>query len=157
MINQTAETVNPPQGVPFIVEALIDAMKRSGGLQTEGIFRISTRPDLLRSLRSKFEGGDYIVSGQHADPHVCGCLLKEWLRNLPEPLIPAAMRDRALDLSHKSKEKGPNCVVVEGGAMEQFLLELPKANRVLIYRLLDLFLEVAFFGRLSRSMQGNLT
>lgn len=43
----------------------------------------------VEELRDTFDRGDYIVKESIRDVHTVAAVLKLWLRNLREPLIPA--------------------------------------------------------------------
>ncbi|GIY53288.1 rho GTPase-activating protein 11A [Caerostris extrusa] len=55
-----------------------------------GLFRKAGSKIRQRELRLKIENGD-ILEG--SEPNDVACLLKQWLRELPEPLIPQHMHD----------------------------------------------------------------
>jgi len=80
---------NPDLEVPLIVPVLIKALRDLGGVNMKGIFRISAGKDELISLRKQLEKGDFEVKVD--SPHVPAGMLKEWLRELAEPLIPAEL------------------------------------------------------------------
>ena len=57
------------------------------GILTEGIFRISGAKSRIKQIREHFDKGLPIAWGDDINPHDVACLLKEYLRCLPEPLI----------------------------------------------------------------------
>ena len=58
-----------------------------GGLRTSGIFRIPGDLDRVNELKIVIDKGRYSLSGQE-DPSIAASLLKLWLRELAQPLIP---------------------------------------------------------------------
>lgn len=72
---------------PLILHSLAEAVVNNGGLTTEGIFRISANQVDLDQLRHNLESGVYHVPA-NVNPHVPAALLKFWLRELADPLIP---------------------------------------------------------------------
>lgn len=88
-----AETMKFERGrsnrkVPYIVEACIDFL-RQYGTEIEGIFRLPGRMVLVRELKDKFDEGEQVVLDlNEMDVHSVASLLKQYLRELPECLIP---------------------------------------------------------------------
>ncbi|KAG0378983.1 hypothetical protein BGX24_002136 [Mortierella sp. AD032] len=73
--------------VPRLMVFLKECVIELGGLKTEGIFRISGDLGAVAELRARIELGNYDISGI-TDPHVPCSLLRLWIRDLPEPVIP---------------------------------------------------------------------
>ncbi|KAI9314749.1 Rho GTPase activation protein [Dichotomocladium elegans] len=78
--------------IPRIVPFLADAVIRTNGQRSEGIFRVPGDADAITDLRVRIENGNYDASGI-TDPNVPASLLKYWIRDLPEPLICAEYYD----------------------------------------------------------------
>lgn len=72
--------------VPAIVTACINHLE-TFGLHTTGIFRVSTSLKRIRQLREDLDSGKEIQFGEEHSPHDVAALLKEFLRDLPEPLL----------------------------------------------------------------------
>mmetsp|Transcript_15499 Transcript_15499/g.46419 ORF Transcript_15499/g.46419 Transcript_15499/m.46419 type:complete len:801 (-) Transcript_15499:51-2453(-) len=85
----------PQLEVPLILTSLTDAVIRLGGAKTEGIFRVPGDTDNVINLRLAIDRGNYDIS-HVKDPHVAGSLLKLWLREFQEPLIPAVFYDECI-------------------------------------------------------------
>ncbi|KAG0055632.1 hypothetical protein BGZ83_007932 [Gryganskiella cystojenkinii] len=73
--------------VPRLMVFLKESVVQLGGLKTEGIFRISGDLGSVAELRARIELGNYDI-GAITDPHVPCSLLRLWIRDLPEPVIP---------------------------------------------------------------------
>jgi len=71
--------------VPQILTVLSEGIVRLGGLFTEGIFRIAGPTPAILSARKQIDKGDYALPID--DVHILAALLKQFLRDLPEPLI----------------------------------------------------------------------
>lgn len=80
---------------PKILTFLANAILKLNGCQTEGIFRVPGDADLITELKLRIENGEYDLKNI-TDPHVPASLLKFWLRDLADPLIPTDMYDRVL-------------------------------------------------------------
>ncbi|KAI9503375.1 Rho GTPase activation protein, partial [Coemansia spiralis] len=89
------ELVNRKTGLPKILELLTGLIISLGGESTEGLFRVPGDSDTVAMARLQFEAGHPDFS-QIRDPNVPASLLKEWLRDLAEPLIPESFYDRCM-------------------------------------------------------------
>ncbi|KAF9439153.1 hypothetical protein BGZ76_010746 [Entomortierella beljakovae] len=81
--------------VPRLMVFLKESVINLGGLKTEGIFRISGDLGAVAELRARIELGNYDISGI-TDPHVPCSLLRLWIRDLPEPIIPYEMYQQCI-------------------------------------------------------------
>ncbi|KAJ1921886.1 hypothetical protein H4219_000232 [Mycoemilia scoparia] len=96
------EYVDKKYGLPRLMTFLVDLILKLKGMKSEGIFRVPGNRDLVYMLRIKLEAGDYEADGL-TDPHVVASLLKEWLRELSEPLVPSDLYDECV--SHAENYK----------------------------------------------------
>ncbi|KDQ06482.1 hypothetical protein BOTBODRAFT_121441 [Botryobasidium botryosum FD-172 SS1] len=76
--------------VPIILPFLTDGVLALGGTKAEGIFRVPGDGELVSDLRVRIDKGHYNLEGID-DCHVPASLLKLWLRELQDPLIPTEM------------------------------------------------------------------
>ncbi|KAJ1731916.1 hypothetical protein LPJ61_002295 [Coemansia biformis] len=79
-------------GVPTILEHLTTQIVRLGGDRTEGLFRVPADADAVTMARLRLEAG-CLDTPRDGDPNIPASLLKEWLRDLAEPLVPEALYD----------------------------------------------------------------
>ncbi len=84
----------PALTMPRIVPFLIAKVKERGGYLTEGIFRISFQKEALNEMRKQFDSGNYEVTS--SSPHAPAALLKEWLRDLYDALVPTDLYPEAI-------------------------------------------------------------
>ncbi len=79
----------PPteSGTPVVVEKCLESLKEKG-MKTEGLFRVSATVKQINLLKKSFDKGEDVDFNLIDDPHVISCVLKQYLRDLPEPLIP---------------------------------------------------------------------
>eukprot|EP00474_Spongospora_subterranea_P001479 CRZ01937.1 hypothetical protein [Spongospora subterranea] len=77
----------PNHKLPNIFTVLKAALIRSGGLFTEGIFRISPEASLVVDLAKQMDSGNLNISAD-LPVHVPAALLKKWMRELSTPIIP---------------------------------------------------------------------
>ena len=79
---------NTPCVIPFIVTRLCNYIENSGGMLQEGLFRISGNAKLVEKLKQSFDStGDASLEVEGDFPSAAA-LLKQFLRELPQPLIP---------------------------------------------------------------------
>ncbi|GMR52950.1 hypothetical protein PMAYCL1PPCAC_23145 [Pristionchus mayeri] len=91
----------PHLRIPWIESTLIDLVLNAGGSSLEGIFRVAADPEQIATAKARLD--QWLVPAV-SDAHVAACLLKAWLRELPEPLIPPSMYQRALDAGENPQE-----------------------------------------------------
>ncbi|XP_039994648.1 rho GTPase-activating protein 22 [Xiphias gladius] len=77
-----------PQGlVPVLVEQCV-CFIREHGLKEEGLFRAPGQTNHVRQLQDAFDRGEKPVFDNTTDVHTVASLLKLYIRELPEPIIP---------------------------------------------------------------------
>lgn len=74
--------------IPFIVTRLCSYIEASGGIQQEGLFRISGNVKLIEKLKHSFDTAGDAPLETEGDLASAAGLLKQFLRELPQPLIP---------------------------------------------------------------------
>ncbi|KAI9205889.1 MyTH4 domain-containing protein [Polychytrium aggregatum] len=87
IMREQAKT-HPELDLPKILSFLATAILDMNGCGTEGIFRVPGDADAVTDLKCRVEKNAYDLSGI-TDPNVPSSLLKLWLRDLAEPLIPS--------------------------------------------------------------------
>ncbi|KAJ8250743.1 hypothetical protein COCON_G00226650 [Conger conger] len=76
-----------PRLAPLLVEQCVDFI-REQGLDEEGLFRMPGQANLVKELQDAFDCGDKPLFNSTTDVHTVASLLKLYLRELPEPVIP---------------------------------------------------------------------
>lgn len=92
--------------VPAVVNILSNAIRDMGGLTAEGIFRISADSGIINALRTQFNSGNYSLELMKGNPHAAACLLKLWLRELPDPVLPRSVYAEIIEGFHKGGGNG---------------------------------------------------
>ena len=80
--------------VPRVLVALTDCIEKSGGYKAEGIFRVSASAEKVSQMKMQIESGDFDLAP--TNPHTPACLLKQWIAELAEPVVPADLYDLML-------------------------------------------------------------
>ncbi|CAJ1067583.1 rho GTPase-activating protein 22 [Xyrichtys novacula] len=73
--------------VPLLVEQCV-CFIRDHGLEEEGLFRAPGQTNHVRELQDAFDRGEKPVFDSTTDVHTVASLLKLYIRELPEPIIP---------------------------------------------------------------------
>ena len=100
-------------------------------MKAEGIFRVPGDNDSVSGLKLRIDRGYYTLDGVD-DPHVLASLMKLWLRELCDPLVPEELYNECI---HNSKDPDACVQIVE---------RLPTINRrvvLFVISFLQLFLE----------------
>ncbi|XP_015195665.1 rho GTPase-activating protein 24 isoform X2 [Lepisosteus oculatus] len=93
---------------PMLVEQCVDFI-RQRGLKEEGLFRLPGQANLVKELQDAFDCGEKPSFDCNTDVHTVASLLKLYLRELPEPVIPFAKYEEFLTctkLFNKDEESG---------------------------------------------------
>ncbi|XP_070833718.1 rho GTPase-activating protein 22 [Chaetodon trifascialis] len=77
----------PQRLVPVLVEQCVSFI-REHGLEEEGLFRAPGQTNHVRELQDAFDRGEKPVFDSTTDVHTVASLLKLYIRELPEPIIP---------------------------------------------------------------------
>lgn len=120
----------PSRKVPIILPFLADGILALGGTQSEGIFRVPGDGDAVSELKLRIDKGYYTLDGVD-DLHILASLLKPWMRELCEPLVPEEMYNECI-----AAREPEECVGI--------VRRLPSINRrvvLFVVSFLQLFLE----------------
>ncbi|KAJ1964687.1 hypothetical protein GGI12_001256 [Dipsacomyces acuminosporus] len=90
------DLIGRDSGLPLILEQLTQLITKLGGERTEGLFRVPGDSDAVSIARLQIEAGQPDFSSIH-DPNIPASLLKEWLRDLAEPLMPESMYEACIE------------------------------------------------------------
>ncbi|XP_067372862.1 rho GTPase-activating protein 6-like isoform X2 [Channa argus] len=121
--------------VPRVVDLCCQHLEKHG-LQTVGIFRVGSSKKRVRQLREEFDQGWELHLDEEHSVHDVAALLKEFLRDLPDPLLTrelytAFINTMLLDYSDQVS------------AIQLLIFLLPPCNSDTLQRLLSLLSTVA--------------
>ncbi|MEQ2282377.1 hypothetical protein AMECASPLE_000044 [Ameca splendens] len=113
----------PQRVVPVLVE-LCASFIRENGLKEEGLFRAPGQTNHVRELQDAFDRGEKPVFDSSTDVHTVASLLKLYIRELPEPIIPFSKYTQFLSCAQLlSKDK--EMAIVE---LSKQVKSLPQVN-----------------------------
>ncbi|XP_023563390.1 unconventional myosin-IXb isoform X1 [Octodon degus] len=135
--------------VPLVLEKLLEHVELHG-LYTEGLYRKSGTAHRTRELRQALQTDPVAVRLEDFPIHAITGVLKQWLRELPEPLMTFAQYGdflRAVELPEKQEQLAAIYTVLE---------HLPKANHDSLERLIFHLVKVALLEDVNRMSPGAL-
>ncbi|XP_063311506.1 unconventional myosin-IXb isoform X4 [Pelobates fuscus] len=135
--------------VPVVMEMLLEYLEMHG-LYTEGIYRKSGAANRMRELKQSLEKDPNSVKLENYPIHTITGILKQWLRELPEPLMTFAQYGeflRAVELPEKQEQL---C------AIYKVLGQLPQANYNSLERLIFHLVKVAVEENVNRMSPNSL-
>ena len=130
--------VAPAEPLPRIYATLVDMIVTNGGLKSEGIFRLSASMQEVARLRTTLDKGAFNVEF-HGDPNTPACVLKQWIGELQEPLIPPSCAETMLENQGSSEQIAASAEAC-----------LPAINARLLRALLQLLRKVLQFSEQNR-------
>ncbi|XP_076375800.1 rho GTPase activating protein at 102A isoform X2 [Megalopta genalis] len=122
--------------VPAVVRQCIRHLEITG-LRTLGVFRVSPSKKRVRQLREDFDCGRESKIGPDQCPHDVAALLKEYFRDLPDPLL---CRDLYQAFVHTQKIRNRR---LQQEALQHLIQLLPTPNRETLWALLNFLSVVA--------------
>jgi len=85
-VMEIQEESDPNLKIPKIVPILTKAVEELEGFNIEGIFRVPGDTEQVLALRVQMDNGNYEI---HADDaNIPASLLKLWMRELEDPIVP---------------------------------------------------------------------
>ncbi|XP_054471111.1 rho GTPase-activating protein 6-like isoform X2 [Anoplopoma fimbria] len=135
--------------VPRVVDLCCQHLEKYG-LQTVGIFRVGSSKKRVRQLRKNFDQGWEVHLGEEPSVHDVAALLKEFLRDMPDPLLTRELYTAFINtmmLDHSFQES----------AIQLLIFLLPPCNSDTLQRLLCLLSTVAAHADNSLDNDGQIT
>nr|XP_046247237.1 rho GTPase-activating protein 45 isoform X2 [Scatophagus argus] len=142
-------------GIPFIITKCISEIERRA-LKMKGIYRVNGVKTRVEKLCQAFENGKELVELSQCSPHDISNVLKLYLRQLPEPIMPFCLYNSLMGVAKESLQGeaetpereeaesspavvrgpelvdlGPNTepeVLIMVDKLKELLKQLPKAN-----------------------------
>ncbi|XP_077574102.1 rho GTPase-activating protein 45 [Stigmatopora nigra] len=165
-------------GIPFIVTKCVSEIERRA-LRMKGIYRVNGVKTRVEKLCQAFENGKELVELSQCSPHDISNVLKLYLRQLPEPILPfhlynslvgsakesaqaepedadeSPLPSRGSQLVDLGPETEPEMLVLVG-KLRELLKELPKANMATLRYLIRHLRRIAELEEDNKMSPGNL-
>ncbi|XP_047446742.1 rho GTPase-activating protein 25 isoform X2 [Mugil cephalus] len=137
--------------VPILVQKCVEFIKEHG-LEEEGIFRLPGQDNAVKQFRDAFDAGERPSFPSDTDVHTVASLLKLYLRELPEPVVPWTQYQDFLDctnlLDYNSKEGWEK--------LEKQIALLPRSNYNLLSYVCRFLFEVQLHSKVNKMNVENL-
>jgi Rho GTPase-activating protein 1 len=145
-----AHPMNAGLQIPCLVQSAIEAIT-AHGIHLEGIFRISGNATRIKQLQESFDKGVPLDLIEESDVHAVAGLLKRYLRELPEPLIPFSIFPSLLQVLSE-----PNPDDVKHAFIQAQLCELTPTAFIVLDRMIQLCVKIAAHESENRMGPSNL-
>ncbi|XP_048834315.1 rho GTPase-activating protein 6-like isoform X2 [Brienomyrus brachyistius] len=121
--------------VPRLVDSCCQHLEKYG-LQTVGIFRVGSSKKRVRQLREEFDRGMDVLLDEEHSIHDVAALLKEFLRDMPDPLLTKELYTAFINTMLLDPEE-------QQSALQLLIYLLPPCNCDTLHRLLHFLSTVA--------------
>ncbi|KAM4555535.1 protein FAM13B isoform 5-T6 [Odontesthes bonariensis] len=115
------------QEVPALVKRIVDYIEEHGHLDFEGLFLVNGNAERVDWLRQRYDSGEEVELEKEADLASAVSLLRLFLQELPEPVIPAAIQGHILQLHQEYSNEEELC-----RNLKYLLQQLPQLNYSLL-------------------------
>lgn len=142
-------TGEQPWELPAVVTSCVNYLE--GALDTHGLFRLSGNQLDINKWKDALSAHDGFVDfkKENVDVHVVACLLKEYIRSLPEPPVPFSLYDPLMD-----------CMDLPSGRSDAVLAllaqGLPEPNRIFLNYMLVFLKKVSMHADVNMMTSANL-
>ncbi|XP_042344711.1 rho GTPase-activating protein 25 [Plectropomus leopardus] len=140
-----------PHLVPILVQKCVEFIKEHG-LNEEGIFRLPGQDNAVKQFRDAFDAGERPSFPSDTDVHTVASLLKLYLRELPEPVVPWTQYQDFLDCTNLLDSSS-----TEGWEkLEKQIALLPRVNYNLLSYVCRFLFEVQLQSKVNKMNVENL-
>ncbi|XP_051715544.1 protein FAM13B isoform X3 [Ctenopharyngodon idella] len=125
-LEEVQHSGQPGHEVPLLVRSIVEYIEEHGGLHL-GLFLVNGNAERVEWLRQRYDSGVEVNLEKEADLASAVSLLRLFLQELPEPVIPAGLQAQIMQLyqDYSSEEE-------LGRNMKYFLQQLPQVNYSLL-------------------------
>ncbi|KAF7661618.1 hypothetical protein LDENG_00256610 [Lucifuga dentata] len=109
--------------VPALVKHIVDYIEEHGHLDLEGLFLVNGNAERVDWLRQRYDSGEEVELEKEADLASAVSLLRLFLQELPEPVIPTAVQGHILQLHQEYSNEEELC-----RNLKFLLQQLPQLN-----------------------------
>uniref|UniRef100_A0A3Q2XNF8 Family with sequence similarity 13 member B n=1 Tax=Hippocampus comes TaxID=109280 RepID=A0A3Q2XNF8_HIPCM len=109
--------------VPALVKDIVEYIEEHGHLDLEGLFLVNGNAERVGWLRRRYDSGEEVALDKEADLASAVSLLRLFLQELPEPVIPAPIQGPILQLHQEYSSEDELC-----RHLKFLLQQLPQLN-----------------------------
>ncbi|XP_068596308.1 protein FAM13B isoform X2 [Brachionichthys hirsutus] len=109
--------------VPALVKRIVEYIEEHGHLDLEGLFLVNGNAERVDWLRQRYDSGEEVELEKEADLASAVSLLRLFLQELPEPVIPTEIQGHILQLHQDYSSEEELC-----RNLKYFLQQLPQLN-----------------------------
>ncbi|XP_047441848.1 protein FAM13B isoform X2 [Mugil cephalus] len=109
--------------VPALVKHIVDYIEEHGHLDLEGLFLVNGNAERVDWLRQRYDSGEEVELEKEGDLASAVSLLRLFLQELPEPVIPTAIQGHILQLHQDYSNEEELC-----RNLKYLLQQLPQLN-----------------------------
>nr|XP_046262644.1 protein FAM13B isoform X2 [Scatophagus argus] len=109
--------------VPALVKHIVEYIEEHGNLDLEGLFLVNGNAERVDWLRQRYDSGEEVELEKEADLASAVSLLRLFLQELPEPVIPTEIQGHILQLHQDYSNEEELC-----RNLKYFLQQLPQLN-----------------------------
>ncbi|KAH3758911.1 RhoGAP domain [Pelomyxa schiedti] len=142
-----------PWVVGDVTKLFLDSPVSETLLSTEGIFRQSASINSVQNIKSRYDSGEHVDLMRTLaakDPHLAACLLKLWLRELPDALMTSELYDMFIAVTGITENE------VKIRKLRQILLFLPWHRVAIVKHLFTFFKQVSKYSSQNQMRPENL-
>ncbi|XP_059377275.1 protein FAM13B-like isoform X2 [Carassius carassius] len=125
-LEEVQHSGQPGNEVPLLVRSIVEYIEEHGGLILD-LFLVNGNAERVEWLKQRYNSGVEVNLEKEADLASAVSLLRLFLQELPEPIIPAGLQAQIMQIyqDYSSEEE-------LGRNMKYFLLQLPQVNYSLL-------------------------
>ncbi|XP_065158783.1 uncharacterized protein RhoGAP102A [Atheta coriaria] len=127
------------RAIPHVITECIRHLE-ANGLHTLGLFRVSASKKRVRELRESFDSGKETMLSNDQCPHDVATLLKEFMRDLPDPLLCRDLYNAFVQTQRIRNRR------LQLEALQHLVQLLPAVNRDTLAALLNFLVKVAKYS-----------
>ncbi|KAH9513050.1 Rho GTPase activating protein 24 [Bulinus truncatus] len=119
--------------IPYIVDECVEFLYKYG-LEAEGIFRLPGRQSSIKEIIARFDRGEKIkFEEENVDIHVVASVLKTFLRDLPDSIIPCRFFQKFMNIAMRFMESSDNDIKMKCvSELAEGMKEIPKDNYIIL-------------------------
>eukprot|EP00002_Diphylleia_rotans_P023561 TRINITY_DN4639_c0_g1_i4.p1 TRINITY_DN4639_c0_g1~~TRINITY_DN4639_c0_g1_i4.p1 ORF type:complete len:570 (+),score=124.11 TRINITY_DN4639_c0_g1_i4:71-1780(+) len=140
------QSIEPQAKIPFIVEDAVAYLEKNA-MDIEGIFRISGSASEVQSWKEKYNTGYRLDLSKVVDPNSISGVLKLYLRELSEPIIPYDLYEEFIAATDTEDMKDK---------ILQMISHLPQSNQSVLHVVIGLLHVVSKNSAVNKMSSGNL-